>query len=86
MEGRQQRRKIRELKTYVEKALWFAESFGLKLRFVQFADDDEKLHIIDYKPRVAGKKCYKDLSDEEKIKVQQVHDSGCCGAFCAQVS
>ncbi len=69
VEGRQQRRKIRELKTYVEKALWFAESFGLKLRFVQFADDDEKLHTIDYKPRVAGKKCYKDLCDEEKIKV-----------------
>lgn len=33
---RQQRRKIKELKTYVEKALWFAETFGLKLSSVRF--------------------------------------------------
>lgn len=65
VKGRQQRRKIRELKTYVEKALWFAETFGLKLSSVEFADDDGKLHTIEYQSSVGGKKCYKDLSDGE---------------------
>ena len=38
LKERQQRRKIRELKTYVEQALWFAETFGLKLSSVGFKD------------------------------------------------
>ena len=73
MKGRQQRRKIRELKTYVEKALWFAETFGLKLSSVECADDDGWLHTIEYHNNIEEKKCpYKDLPDEEKVKVQQV--------------
>ena len=73
VKGRQQRRKIHELKTYVEKALWFAETFGLKLSSVEFADDDGRLHTIEYHNNIEGKKCsYKDLPDEEKVKVQQV--------------
>jgi hypothetical protein len=81
VKGRQQRRKIRELKTYVEQALWFAETFGLKLSSVKFNDDEGVSHTIDYTIE-DRKKGYKDLSEEEKEKVQQVlyiTDSFCIG-------
>ncbi|CAB4014402.1 Hypothetical predicted protein [Paramuricea clavata] len=81
VKGRQQRRKIRELKTYVEQALWFAETFGLKLSSVKFNNDEGVSHTIDYTIE-DRKKGYKDLSEEEKEKVQQVlyiTDSFCIG-------
>lgn len=68
---RQQRRKIRELKTYVDKALWFASTFGLQLSSVEFNDDTGKTHTIEYQVE-EGKKSYNELSDKEKEKVQQV--------------
>ena len=82
VKGRQQRRKIRELKTHVEQALWFAESFGLKLSSVKFNDDKGVAHTIDYTKEEGKKKGYKDLSEEEKEKVKQVlyiTDSFCIG-------
>ena len=72
VKGRQQARKIRELKTYVEQALWFAETFGLKLSLVKFNDEKGVSHTIDYEKEGGKKKGYKDLSREEKEKVQQV--------------
>ncbi len=48
LKERQQRRRIKELKTYTEQALWFAETFGLKLSLVGFKDSDGVLHTIDY--------------------------------------
>ena len=45
LKERQQRRKIRELKTYVEQALWFAETFGLKLSITEARADTEKLRM-----------------------------------------
>ena len=57
---RQQRRKIRELKTYVEQALWFTEKFGLKLSSVEFKDSDGVLHDINYEEKM--NKSFKDLS------------------------
>ncbi|CAB4040274.1 Hypothetical predicted protein [Paramuricea clavata] len=48
VKGRQQRCKIRELKTYVEQALWFAETFGHKLSSVKFNDDEGVSHTIDH--------------------------------------
>lgn len=69
---RQQRRKVQELKTYVEKALWFADTFGVKLSSVKFTDADGKSYKIEHETELEGKKCYGDLSEEEKIKVQQV--------------
>ena len=44
---RQQRGKIREL-NYVEQALWFAKTFGLKLSSVRFKDSCGVSHTIDY--------------------------------------
>ena len=71
LKERQQRRKIRELKIYVEQALWFAETFGLKLSSVGFKDSGGVLHTIDYQAE-EKRKSYKDLSEEEKEKVKQV--------------
>ena len=48
---RQQRRKIRELKTYIEQVLWFAETFGLKLSSVEFKDSVGVLHDINYEEK-----------------------------------
>ena len=69
---RQQRRKIRELKTYVDKALWFAGTFGLQLSSVEFKDDTGKFHTMEYHTEERGKKSYNELTDEEKEKVQQI--------------
>ena len=71
VKDRQQCRKIRELKTYVDKALWFASTFGLQLSSVEFKDDTGKSHTIEYQVE-NRKKSYNELSDEEKEKVQQV--------------
>lgn len=68
---RQERRKIRELKTYV-KALWFAGTFGLQLSSVEFKDDTGKFHTMEYHTEERGKKSYNELTDEEKEKVQQI--------------
>ena len=43
---RQQRRKIKELKTNVERALWFTKSFGSTLNSVTFSGDDDSNHTL----------------------------------------
>jgi hypothetical protein len=72
LKDRQQRRKIRELKTYVEQALWFAQTFGLKLSSVTFKDGSGKSHEMDYQTEDGRGTPYKDLSEEEREKVHQV--------------
>ncbi|EDO33219.1 predicted protein [Nematostella vectensis] len=42
LKDRQQRRKIKELKTNVERALWFAKAFGLRLASVTFKATNDK--------------------------------------------
>ena len=71
LKERQQRRKINELKSYAEQALWFAQSFGLKLSLVGFKDGGGVLHTIEYEGD-KRRKSYKDLSNEDKEKIQQV--------------
>ena len=67
---RQQRRKLKELKTNVEKALWFAKTFQLDLQSVTFLDDNGTSHTLSY----AGKerRGYKDLPKEEQEKVRNI--------------
>ena len=72
LKDRQKRRKIRELKTYVEQALWFSQTFGLQLSSVTFKDGSGRSHEIDYENQDGRKTPYNDLSKEEKEKVQQV--------------
>ncbi len=78
---RQQRRKLKELKTHVEQALWFAETFGLKLQTVSFADEKASIYPMNYSAE-RGKKSYQDLPEGEKQKVQCVlfvSDKFCIG-------
>ena len=46
MNEQQQCRKLTELKTYTEKALWFAKTFGLELETESFADNKGERYII----------------------------------------
>ena len=55
----------------MEKALWFAETFGLKLSSVKLSDKDGTQHTMTYESR-QGKKSYMNLLEEEKIKIKEV--------------
>jgi len=70
---RQQRRKLQELKTKVDRALWFAKSFGLQLSTVEFKDDAGKPYTLEYQLTAEKRaKSYQDLSDDEKNKIRQI--------------
>lgn len=45
---RQQRRKLRELKTRVEKSLWFAETYGISLMKACFTDIHGRAHSLHF--------------------------------------
>lgn len=68
---RQKRRKLKELKTTVEKSLWFAKTLGLNLQSACFKDEMGQEHNLQYQV-VETRKAYKDLSDEDKEKVKSV--------------
>ena len=68
VKGRQQRRKLRELKTSVEKSLWFAKTLGLNLDSACFKDDNNENYKLDYSSK-ENPKSLKDLPDEEQEKV-----------------
>ena len=67
---RHQRRKLVELKSKVEKALWFSKTFGLDLQTVIFTDDQNAKHKLSYSEK--DKTSYKELTDERKQKVKSV--------------
>ena len=67
---RQQRRKMKELKTNVERALWFTESFGLTLNSVTFSGDDDSNPTLCFEEN--GTKGFHDLSEEDQDKVKSV--------------
>ena len=71
VKDRQQRRKLRELKTSVEKSLWFAKTLGLNLDSACFKDDNGENYKLDYSSK-ENLKSFKDLSDEEQEKVKCV--------------
>ena len=65
-------RKLRELKTKAERALWFAETFGLKLTSMEFQDDSGKTHSITYQGQGQGTKSFKELSKEDQDKIKEI--------------
>ena len=67
---RQQDRKLQTLATRVEQALWFSESFGLKLNSVKTIDDSGKAHCLSFEEK--GLKNYTELPTDEKQDIQQV--------------
>ena len=68
---RQQRRKLKELKTSVERTLWFAETYGLSLNSASFSDQKGSNYTLCY---CTGqeKKSFKDLPDEDQDKIKEV--------------
>jgi hypothetical protein len=68
---RQQRRKLKELKTRVEQALWFAKTFGLELESVSFSDLEGSSHSLNYSTN-QEKRGYKDLPEDKKENVKSV--------------
>ena len=68
---RQQERKLRTLATKVEQALWFCESFGLRLDSVKLVDESGKDHFLSIVSEKRSRS-YKDLPDEEQQDIQQV--------------
>lgn len=78
---RQQRRKIKELKTQVERSLWFAETYGLHLESLKLCDNSGTDYELDFKERPV-KKSYKDLPEAEQQKIREVlliQDMFCVG-------
>ena len=76
MHERQQQRKLRELKTKAGRALWFAETFGLKLSSMELQDDSGKTHSITYQGQRQGQgqgaKSFKELSKEDQDKIKEI--------------
>ena len=68
---RQQHRKLKELKTSVERNLWFAESFGLTLESTTFTDKNATNYTFSHTTPSHGK-MYKDLSEREKSRVEEI--------------
>ena len=71
VEKRQQEHKLRTLATKVEQALWFCESFGLRLDSVKLVDESGKDHFLSIGSEKRSRS-YKDLPDEEQQDIQQV--------------
>jgi chromosome segregation ATPase len=59
---RQQRRKLTELKSHVERGLWFAETYGLTLDSASFTDQKGVNHTLSFTDQ--EKKEYQQLPEE----------------------
>ena len=68
---RQQRRKLKELKTSVERTLWFAETYGLSLNSARFSDQKGSNYTLSYCTD-QEKKSFKDLPDEDQDKIKEI--------------
>ena len=68
---RQQERKLQTLATRVEQALWFSESFVLRLDRVKLVDDSGQAHSLSFSSE-KRLKSYKELPGNEQQDIQQV--------------
>ena len=68
---RQQKRKLKELKTNVEKALWFAETFGLSLNSVIFSQE-RMAQTTCFPMKNLQKSPFNNLAEEEQDKLKRV--------------
>lgn len=68
---RQQRRKLKELRTQVKEGLWFAESYGLTLDSASFNDQRGVSHTLAFKDD-RDRKPFKDIPQGEKDKIKQI--------------
>lgn len=68
---RQRRRKLKELETNVEKALWFSKSFGLKLNSASFENSKGSICKMNYSYQ-EHQKPYNDLPEDEQDKIKGI--------------
>lgn len=80
---RQTRRKIKEVKTRAEKALWFLESFGLTLHSIKVNDNAGNLTDLSFHSADGGSKTsFHNLPEEDKDTVRAllyIMDKCCVG-------
>jgi hypothetical protein len=79
---RQKRRKVKELKTRSERALWFMESFGFKLDSIKIEDLDGKVTEINYSENCSRKTNFQHLPENEKTTIRAllyIMDTCCIG-------
>lgn len=73
---RQRQRKVKELTTKVDRALWFLQSYGVTAQTLSLEVTDSSSQCIDLKLNsdTNGKRIsnYKDLPDEKKTKIKEV--------------
>lgn len=70
---RQRQRKVKELKTKAERALWFLESYGVTL--TRICAEDSKGKQVDISPGVTRAEKvsnYQNLTEEEKTRIKEV--------------
>ena len=66
----QKQRKLKELRTNAQKALWFLESFGFKLSNITLTDLNHKKTNIHYENKT--KVCYNFLNEADKDTIKNV--------------
>ena len=79
---RQKRRKVKELRTKCERALWFMETFGFKLNSIKINSSDGKVTEMNYSEHGCRKTNFHQLpeSDKDTIKaVLYIMDKCCVG-------
>ena len=78
---RQHYRKLKELKSKIERSVWFARTFGISLSAVEVKDDAGVYHTINYENGNEKTK-YDELTEDEKDLVKQavfITDQFCIG-------
>lgn len=66
----QKQKKLKELKSYAERALWFMETFGLKLDSLTLTDSSRDKVTLKYNE--AKKSAYKFLTEEDQDKIRNI--------------
>ena len=69
---RQKGRKVKELKTRAEKALWFLESFGLSLESIHVKDINGNTTCLVNEDRPTGKVSFDNLSETDKDTIRSL--------------
>lgn len=66
----QKQRKLKELKSHAERALWFMDTFGLKLDSLTLTDSNRNKVTLKYNEE--KKAAYKFLTEEDKDKIKNI--------------
>lgn len=69
---RQKQRQLIQVKTNIDKALWFLESYNLEIDFFQVRDKTDKSKTYTLGHTASPGKAYGDLNDAEKEKLQAI--------------